>query len=65
MTVWILLVTMASGRTIGAPFETERECRETLRLVKKELAAEKRVKSVECTEGVLEQEEKKSDEISI
>lgn len=65
MTVWILLVTMMSGRTIAAPFETEKECRETLKVVQKELRKDDKVKSVECTEGVLEQEEKKADEISI
>lgn len=62
MSAWILIVALANGQTIGSPFETKKQCEAALKDVKRELKGDKNVKSIECVEGAIEEEKKKTEE---
>lgn len=57
MGAWILIVSLANGKTIGAPFDTERECKQAMQIMTKKLKDDKNVLRLECAEGKIETEE--------
>lgn len=65
MNAWILVVTLASGEIIGAPFETEKECKKHLADVITVMTGTKGspfIRDAQCSLGEITPEEHKATE---
>ena len=53
---WILLVFLTNGKTIGTPFDTEKECKQAIEIMAKKLKGDKNIVRLECAEGSIEED---------